>query len=86
MVLVPGRRGRKLGDLPPCIYFGQFGKKKYKRAFENIEKGDQVMKQTFLYIFWKWVRMYIGYSYLSMLDFIDWLSLSEVGVVFFVFP
>lgn len=66
--------------------FWTIWEEKYKRAFENIEKGDQAMKQTFLYIFRKWVRMYIGYSYLSMLDFIDWLSLSEVGVVFFVFP
>ena len=41
MVLVPGRRGRKLGDLPPCIYFGQFGKKNIRELLKTLKKGTK---------------------------------------------
>lgn len=55
----------------PCCLFWTTWKERNRIAFENIEKGDQAIKQNFKYIFWEWVKMYIGDNFLSILDFID---------------
>lgn len=68
-----------------CLFW-TIWKERNKRAFENIEKGDQVIKQTFMYIFWEWVWMYIADSPLSMLDLIDWQSSKWGEGVVFCFP
>lgn len=67
--------------VPLCLFW-TIWKEKNMRAFENIEKGDQAIKQSFVYVFCGWVRVYIGDSSL-LLDFIDWLSSRWGGRVVF---
>ena len=38
------------------------------------------MKSSFLYLFWEWVRLYMGNGPMSLLDFMEWLG-SSWGVV-----
>ena len=45
-------------------------------VFENCESLDQTFKSSFLYLFWDWIRWYIGDPSLLMLDFVDWLGSS----------
>ena len=50
--------------------------------FENTEKVDQALKQSFLYNFLEWARAYIGVDSQSMLDFINQLSsIQWMGIV-----
>ena len=42
--------------------------------FEDREGSDQTIKSSFLYIFWDWVRVYMGDSVTSLIDFVDWLG------------
>ena len=52
-------------------------KEYYRRhAFKNTEK-DSAFKQSFMYNFLKWLRVYIGEQSLSMLDFVYWLSFMQ---------
>ena len=44
------------------------------RAFENSECSYHSLKSSFLYLFWDWVRLYIGEGSLLMLDFVVWLG------------
>ena len=41
---------------------------------------DQIIKNSFLYLFWGWVKLYIEDSSLWMLDFVDWLD-SLCGMI-----
>ena len=60
--------------LAPLCFFWIIWKEKNQKTFENIEKGNRVIKCTFMYIFLEWVRLCIDDSSLSTMDFIDWLS------------
>ena len=66
------KRGNRLGKLPCFAFFGLFGKKGIG-VFEDRESSNQTIKSSFLYIFWDWVRVYMGDSVTSLLDFVDWL-------------
>ena len=41
MVLVLGRRGWGLRELPPCVYFGQPGKKEIGELLKTLKKGPK---------------------------------------------
>ena len=56
-----------------CLFWAIW-KKRNSIAFENIENMDQAIKQSFMYNFLGWVRVYIGDYSMTMVDFIDWLS------------
>ena len=51
-----------------------FGKKRNRRAFNDVERNDQEIKSIFLYTFVKWVRVYIEEHTFSLIDFVDWLA------------
>ena len=53
---------------------GPFGKKRNRRAFNDVERNDQEIKSIFLYTFVKWVRVYIEEHTFSLIDFVDWLA------------
>ena len=44
------------------------------RTFDNCESLEQTIKNSSLYLFLDWVRLYIGDGSLSLLDCVDWLS------------
>ena len=74
MVLLWARKWRKLGELPPSACCGPFGKKRNRRAFNDVERNDQEIKSIFLYTFVKWARVYIEEHTFSLIDFVDWLA------------
>ena len=43
-------------------------------VFNNCEIIDQTIKNSFLNLFWDWVKLYIGGGFLLMLGFVDWLG------------
>ena len=45
-----------------------------RRAFDNCETMDQLIKKKNLYLFWDWVRLYNEVGSMSLVDFVDWLS------------
>lgn len=71
------KKRKKAWRAVPGVHFGQFGKK---------EIGGLSNQVNFHVHFWEWVGMYIGDSYLSTLDFTDWLSSKRGGGVTFCVP
>ena len=47
---------------------------KKKKKSSDWESSNQTIKSSFLYIFWDWVRMYIGDSVTSLINFVGWLG------------
>ena len=61
------------------LSIGKKRKKAWKVAplciFWSIRESlDQTIKSYFLYLFWDWVRVYMGDNVTSLIDFVDWLG------------
>ena len=69
-----GRKRKKAWKVAPLCLFWSVWRERNRRAFENCECSYHSLKSYFLYLFWDWVRLYIGEGSLSMLDFVDWLE------------
>ena len=54
--------------------FWALWRKRNRRAFDNFENMDPTIKNSFLYLFWDWVKLYIEDGSLSLLDFVDWVG------------
>ena len=67
---------KKVGRLHHYAFFYPSGGESNRRAFENCESLHQTIKNSFLYLFWEWVRLYIGDGSMSLLDFVNWLGSS----------
>ena len=67
------KKGWKVAPL--CLFYPSGGESN-RRAFENCESLHQTIKNSFLYLFWEWVRLYIGDGSMSLLDFVNWLGSS----------
>ena len=58
---------------PLCMFWALW-RERNRRAFDNFESMDRTIKNSFLYLFWDWVRLYIEGGSLSLLDFVDWIG------------
>lgn len=45
-----------------------------RRQFDNTDRADQGIKQSFMYDFLYWIRVYVGDCSLFLMDFVKWLS------------
>ena len=70
------KKKKKVGRLHHYAFFYPSGGESNRRAFENCESLHQTIKNSFLYLFWEWVRLYIGDGSMSLLDFVNWLGSS----------
>ena len=66
-----GKNMKKAWKAAPLYIFWVLWWDRNRRAFDNFESTDQTIKNSFLYIFWDWVRLYIEGGSLSLLDFMD---------------
>ena len=57
-----GRKRKKAKKVAPLYLFWTIWRERNKRAFENCESLDHSFKSSFLYLFWDWVRLYIGHD------------------------
>ena len=69
-----GKKRKKAWEVAPLCIIWSIWKERHKRAFEDRESSDQTIKSYFLCIFWDWVRVYMGDSVTSFIDFVDWLG------------
>ena len=68
------KKRKKAWKVAPLCIFWSIWKERNGRAFEDRESSDQTIQSSFLYIFWDWVRVYMGDSVTSLIDFVDWLD------------
>ena len=69
-----GRKRKKAWKVALLCLFWSIWTERNRRAFENCECSNHFFKMYFLYLFWDWVRLYIGDDSLLTLDFVDWLG------------
>ena len=69
-----GKKRKKAWKVAPLCPFWTFWWERNRRAFYNYESMDQVIKNSFLYLFWDWARLYIEDGSLSLLDFVNWVG------------
>ena len=69
-----GKKKRKVWRVAPLCLFWVIWKERNRRAFEDCSWTEQRLKNSFLYLWWDWVRLYIGDSATSLVDFVDWLG------------
>ena len=81
-----GRKRKKAWKVAPLYLFGTICRERNRRAFENCESLDHSFKSSFLYLFWDWVRLYIGDGLCQCL--ILWIGqkLRKVRLFVFVYP
>ena len=78
--------GQRLGKLLLYAFFGQFGGRGIREPLKIVKVWMKHLKVPFfLYIFWDWIRLYIGDGTISLLEFVDWLGSPYGAVVFCVF-
>ena len=65
------KKKKKIGRLHHYAFFYPSRGESNRRAFENCESLHQTIKNSFLYLFWEWVRLYIGDGSMSLLDFVN---------------
>ena len=71
-----GKRRVKAWRAAPLCLLWTLWKERNGRAFNGVEQVDQTIKFSFLYNFVNWARVYIEDHTLSMLDFVNWLSVK----------
>ena len=69
-----GKKRKKAWKVAPLCIFWSIWRERNRRTFEDRESLDQTFKSSFLYLFWDWVRVYMGDSISSLIDFVDWLG------------
>ena len=69
-----GKKRQKAWKVAPLCIFWSIWRERNRRAFEDKECLDQSFKSSFLYLFCDWVRVYMGDSITSLIEFVDWLS------------
>ena len=69
---------------PLCLFWNLW-KDVYQRSFEDFDLMDHAILQ-FLYMFLVCVRLYFGFTTLSLFNFIYWLSCKQGKGVVFVYP
>ena len=81
-----GRKRKKAWKVAPLYLFGTICRERNRRAFENCESLDHSFKSSFLYLFWDWIRLYIGDGLCQCL--ILWIGqeLRKVRLFVFVYP
>ena len=66
------------GGLQPCACFRLFGRKKNRRAFNDVDQLEQGIKFNFLSVFvFVCVCVYVEDNSMNLIDFVDWLSIKE---------
>ena len=69
-----GKTRKKAWNATSLCFFWSLWWKRNIRAFEDTELTDQAILRSFLYMFLGWVRVNVGSSSRSLLNFIDWLG------------
>ena len=70
------KKKKKVWKVAPLCLFWSIWREENRRAFENCASLDQTIKSSILYLFWDWVRLYIGDGFMLLIDFVDWLGSS----------
>ena len=65
---------KKRKKVAPLCIFGSVWRERNRGAFEDKECLDQSFESSFLYLFWDWVRVYMGDDMTSLIEFVDWLG------------
>ena len=61
----PGwQKRKKAWKVAPLCIFWSIWRERNRRDFEDKECLDQTFKSFFLYLFWDWVRVYMGITLL----------------------
>ena len=66
-----GKKINKAWKIAHLFLFWTIWKERNRRAFEDSKLIDHAILHSFMYMFLEWVRACLGYSSLSLFDFID---------------
>ena len=69
-----GKERKKARKATMLCLFWTILRERNRRAFDNCETMDQLIKKKKLYLFWDWVRLYNEVGSMLLVDFVDWLS------------
>ena len=69
-----GRKRKKVWRAAPLSLFWTIWKERNRRSFENVEFSIQSLKLLFLCSLLSWTNLFIEYSSMSLVGFIDWLG------------
>ena len=72
------KRKKKAWRLAPLRMLWVIWRREIGERLRNGEIDYQFLNKTFFYLFWDWVRLYIGDGSFLLLDFVDWLLLLLV--------
>ena len=70
-----GKKRQKVWKTTPLCLFWTVWKGRNRIAFKNEEFAIQRMKNSFVYSYWSWTKMFIDEGPISLIDFFDWLSI-----------
>ena len=66
-----GKKRKKAWKAALLCLFWTIWRERNRRAFDNCETMDQLIKNLFLYFLWDWIRLYSGVGSLLLVDFVD---------------
>ena len=67
-----GKRREKAWRATPLCLMWTLWKERNERAYNDIERLNQVLKHSFLYTLVNWARVFIEDHILFIIDFIEW--------------
>ena len=66
-----GKRRKKVWRVTPLCIFWTIWKERNHRVFDNEERLDLYLKNSFLSNLFTWVKMYIEIDFMSLFDFVE---------------
>ena len=81
-----GKKRQNVWKTTPLCIFWMVWKEINRIAFENEEFSIQRMKNSFVYSYWSWTKLFIDEGPLSLINFFYWLGTRWGWMSFFVSP